>query len=316
MDEENKIDFFGPDVIFAFVAAFIGDITFFFIITHYLCGAFVLGFLWHKTKGVPAKAILISIFLVPFPFLTIGAFLALIISKSKLVEVVLEQVAIQGVALVTGGAGEALEGAALAGEGAEVAATAAEAAEGAGAAAEAGEAATSAAEGAETEAEAGERSVGEKIGEKAEEKGEEKTKEKLSGDENARPSEKSTEHGSGDNTEGNRPQESEEDRRKREKDKDYEEMMETEAETPPIEQAEKELFSERGPQSAQGIETPKEQPQKPGSQENESTRRLRERFEKAQKVREQLDKLKQPQGAQEEEDEDEDEDGKVLGKAA
>ncbi len=143
MDEEleegggNKIDIFDVGVVFAFVAAFMGDISFFLIITHYVAGIFVLGFFWPKTKGFIAKLILLIAFIVPLPLLMVGMFLALIFSN-KIFAIVAEQVIIQGIAVATAGAGETLEGAAATGAAAEAAATAAEAG---GAAATAGEAA-------------------------------------------------------------------------------------------------------------------------------------------------------------------------------
>ena len=68
--------------------------------------------------------------------------------------------------------------------------------------------------------------------------------------------------------------------------------METEAERPAMERVEEELFSEQGPRPAGG-KTTEEPPRKADPRENESTRRLSERF--AKQRREQLERASREQ---------------------
>ena len=159
MKKSDEIDVVGIGFIFAFVVAFIGDAAFsfsllsffpiigfiffgFIIITHYLCGLIIIGFIWSKIRGWLAKLILLLAVIIPGPLLLIGTVLAVIFSN-KVLAAIAEQVIIQAAAVATAGAAEvaevgvAAEGAATAAEGAAVAAEGVgEAAEGAAVAAE------------------------------------------------------------------------------------------------------------------------------------------------------------------------------------
>lgn len=130
MDEEKKeaekIDIFSPAIVFALVAAFIGDFTFFLIITHYLCAAIAFGTFLPKVlpkmQGLLKIGAIISailVFILPLPFIMLTILIDLLVANSKIiatvVEEVVEQVAIQAIAAATGGAGEALEGVAAGG---------------------------------------------------------------------------------------------------------------------------------------------------------------------------------------------------------
>ena len=157
MDEQdNKIDPFSPAVVMAFIVAFLGDISFFLILTHWIAGFIVLAVLWHRMKGFLPKFILVLCAIIPLPILTIGILFGSLISN-KAIAFLAEQVAIQLVAVATGGAGEALEGAALAEEGG---AAAVEGIEASAAAAETATAAESAATAAAEAAEASETASG------------------------------------------------------------------------------------------------------------------------------------------------------------
>ncbi len=136
MDEEKKeaekIDIFNPALVFALVAAFIGDFTFFLVITHYLCGIIVLASFFPKSKGFLAKGVLLLAFLLPLPTLMIGIFLAIILSNKVLAFIAEQAAVIAATVLLTPAGGAAAEGAALAGG---AGAAAGEAAVGAGVAA-------------------------------------------------------------------------------------------------------------------------------------------------------------------------------------
>lgn len=170
MEEENKIDFFEPGTIIFFIMAFLADLSLlgllgiaivpvglviaaFVLMAHWGVGLIIVFYFWGKNRGLLPKAILILFWILPLP-LTVGLIL-MIVSSSKVGEIVVEQVAIQAVAALTAGGGEALEVGAVAAEGAEVAATAAESAEAVETAAEGAEAvgeATGAASGGAAEA--------------------------------------------------------------------------------------------------------------------------------------------------------------------
>ena len=158
--DEEKIDLFEPGTLVFFIMAFFADLTLlgllglaipgvglaiaaFVLMAHWGFGLIILFYFWGKTRGWLPKVILVLFWILPLP-LTLGLIL-MIIASSKIGELVIEQVAIQAVAVATAGAGEALEAGAVAAEGAEVAATAAEGAEAAGAAAEGAEVAGGAA---------------------------------------------------------------------------------------------------------------------------------------------------------------------------
>jgi len=129
-DSKNKIDIFDPVVVLAFVSAFIGDLGAFFILPHYFCGFIVLFAFLPKTRGFIARIVLLLAFLIPGPTLTVGIILGILLSNKFI-----EQVAIQVAAVLTEGAGEALEGVAAAEEAGAAVAEGAEALEAAGAAA-------------------------------------------------------------------------------------------------------------------------------------------------------------------------------------
>jgi type IV secretory pathway TrbL component len=190
MDEEDKIDLFDPATVMFFIMGGFSDLAFlgllglaipaiglaiamFVLGAHYSFGIIIIFYFWGKTRGWLPKVFLLLSWILPLPTLTIGIVLA-ILTSNKVVALIVEQVAIQAVAVATAGAGEALEGAAVAAEGAEVATTAAEGAEAAGAAAEGAEvvggaaeaggaAAEAGAEGVEAGAEAAGESAGENI---------------------------------------------------------------------------------------------------------------------------------------------------------
>lgn len=159
MEDENKIDWLNPGTIMFFIMAAVSDFLFlgliailipgiglaialFILGAHYLFGIIILAFSWGRTRGWMPKMFLILAWVIPLPLLSMGVVLA-IASSNKFVAIVIEQAAIQVVAVATEGAGEALEAGAVAAEGVELAATAAESAE-------AVEAAGAAAEGAGT----------------------------------------------------------------------------------------------------------------------------------------------------------------------
>ena len=85
-DEEKKpehesIDWFGADIIYAFVTAFICDALFFLLIPHYF-GALIVGpIIWGKTRGPLAKGIFIAALVLPLPLLTLGVWAALLLSN-------------------------------------------------------------------------------------------------------------------------------------------------------------------------------------------------------------------------------------------
>lgn len=155
MDEEKKeaekVDIFNPATIFAFVAAFIGDFTFFLIITHYLCALFAFGILLpgllKKTEGIMrvlTVMVCLIAFVLPLPLILIAIILSIILAN-KFLAFVATQAAAAAATAFTGVGGVAVEGAAAA----EAGAVAGEAAIEAGvAAAEASAAAAEAAAGA------------------------------------------------------------------------------------------------------------------------------------------------------------------------
>ncbi len=153
----NPIDWFDPAVVIALTSAFIADLSFilalgvvipvvglvflaFAIGGRLIGGIIAAAIIWGKTQGWIPKLVLLITTLqpIPFPFpvITLGVFLAIILSN-KAIAFITEQVAIQAVAIFTGGAGEALEAGAVAGAGAEGAAATAQAARGAATAAQA-----------------------------------------------------------------------------------------------------------------------------------------------------------------------------------
>jgi hypothetical protein len=321
--QDNKIDWFSVPIIVVFIIGFFGDLSFFLIVTHYFCGAIILAIFAFalKPKGIFPKLILGVVFILPGPFLMIGSFFAILVSNSKLATFLLEQAAIQGAAVLTGGAAEALEVGAIGAEAVEagVAVTEAgevalEAGEAAGAAAEgAGAAAEVGAEAAEVGAETGEAAAGgaeaaeegeggirKKAGEKIKEKFREKLREKLA---------------AGEDEDQARQEVEDEENEEEEVDEEYQDY-EPEASKNPIDVAKKKYFA------PPELTKPKE------DEENESTRRLRERFarrqqelevkrkiEKEQDVRTQLNKPKPPQTGIETQGE-EDQDNSSLPKAA
>ena len=141
--DSDKVDIFDPGVIMIFIIAFFSDLSFLGILglvvpvvgfaivalivfAHYALGIIVIAFMWKKIRGWFATALLLAAWILPLPFLCLGIALS-VIASNKLAALILEQVAIQAIAVATAGAGEALEGAAVAGEAAEVAVEATEA---------------------------------------------------------------------------------------------------------------------------------------------------------------------------------------------
>ena len=140
---QEKASFSDPVVIIAFIAAFFGDVFFILIFPHYILGFLVLVLMFPKAKGFLPNAALVVAWVLPAPLLILASiYVVAKSSDNKLIQlgtIVAEQAGIQAVAAVTGGFGEALEGAAAGAETAEVAAEVTEiAAEGAEATAETG----------------------------------------------------------------------------------------------------------------------------------------------------------------------------------
>ncbi len=118
--------------------------------------------------------------------------------------------------------------------------------------------------------------------------------------------EKATHHEEEDGAETQETEEERGEEEQEEKEEEYEEMMETEAQRPWEETAQQKYFgyqdaSQRTtPPKVEDIETARARimagrRDNTSPKETESQRRLRERFEKAQSVRDQLDKLQRPQ---------------------
>jgi hypothetical protein len=99
------------------------------------------------------------------------------------------------------------------------------------------------------------------------------------------------------------PEKTAEERKQAAVNKDYERIMETDAEKEPIEQAKEKLFSEKGPE---GISEQEKSLQTEQNQikESESTRKLRERFAKMQKAKQVEQELTRPKQAQQVTEED------------
>lgn len=143
MEDEHKIDFLDPGTIMFFIMGVVSDFLFlgllgvlipgiglaigaFVIGAHYFFGLIVFVFFLSKTHGWLPKVILLLAWILPLPLLTIGLVLA-IIGSNKIGALIIETVAIQVIAVATGGGGELLEAGAVGAEGVEVAATGAEA---------------------------------------------------------------------------------------------------------------------------------------------------------------------------------------------
>lgn len=139
----EKLDYLGPQFVFAAVAALMGDLVFLFAIgafipliglvilagvlaAHYFFGLIVGALVIPKLKHFIPKLILGLAILLPLPTLLLGLILA-VVAQNRLIELILTQVAIQAVAAVTGGAGEALEAAEVGAGAAEAGAAAVEA---------------------------------------------------------------------------------------------------------------------------------------------------------------------------------------------
>jgi len=275
--DESKIDIFSPAVIMAFVAAFIGDLTFFLIIPHYLCGVIVLGAFSPKTKGILSKLVLGISFILPGPFLTFGIVVSLILSNKILAFIAEQAAVVAATVFLTPAGGAAVEASATAAEAGAVAAEAgmatAEVAEGAAAAAEGVEAAATAAETAGTTIEmaqnAGEAWEMAETGTEGAEAGV-GAAEGLGGAEEGISPEKL----------GERPEIMPE---------LQENLLEKPAELPGGQNIEEKL--------------PEGQPA-----EKESVKKIRDIYEKAQKTKEQLEKLPRPQRETEEDNEEDQED--------
>ncbi|MBI2888767.1 MAG: hypothetical protein HYY10_02470 [Candidatus Liptonbacteria bacterium] len=113
MDEEegkhSKIDYFGPGIVMAFIAAFAGDLFWLLVIgafippppigltflaagllAHYLAGMMVGGFIFFELKHFVPKAILGAAILLPLPLLMVGMGIALI-AQNRIIEILLIQ---------------------------------------------------------------------------------------------------------------------------------------------------------------------------------------------------------------------------------
>ncbi len=243
----KKIDWFGVDVISAFVIAFVGDLLSIIIIPHYFAAAAIFAILWPRTKGIIVKLILIVAFIIPFPgLLMLAVFLAILFTNSKALEVVVTQVGVIAVTVATGGAGAVAEGAVAGGEAAAVAAEGVAAtAEASTAAAETAQAAArtaeevgtvsgEAGEGAASEQNAGRSS--ETLRQKAERKLKEKFKERL-------------ENGDGDDDQGGPTEQ--EIIAEMEKERELDRALG--GGTSPMEDVEADLFKERSPFNANSV---------------------------------------------------------------
>lgn len=291
--EFAEIDYTDPAIIMGFVLAVICDgaflgligiaipgvglaIAMFVVGAHYLFGIVLLAMLIGKLHGWLAKLLFVLAVVLPLPLLTIGIILGIILSN-KLIAFVAEQVIIQGIAVATAGAGEALEAGAVAEAGVETAGVAveaaAEAAEGAEAVGQAGEAISQAGEaaggvggapgaGMGTPAEAEEGMAGE------------------GGEEAAKEAE-------------------------------IEKQLEAEAEREP-EELEREKLLEKMPEP----EEPEEEvPEEPGEEEKERERRAKKIFKGIKGAGEAIDKATGGEGEKEREEEEEDEEEVPEGEA-
>lgn len=205
--KKEKLDPFEPLFVTAFVVAIARDLACLFligigvpvvgqVIAMFVFAAVAINELFFvfvirpKLQHFAPKLILVGLGAIPIPLAgSVGLFLA-IVAQNRLIELVLTQVAIQAVALATGGAGEVLEGAAVAGGTAEAGATAAEAgiatAEGAAAevaekAGEAGGRMRKLGRAAERRLRAHEKSLEEELGEEEKKGGEEEIPEETFG---------------------------------------------------------------------------------------------------------------------------------------
>lgn len=125
--EDNKIEFSEPMGMMAVLTAVVCDLSsvvlmmalgipgigiifFFFGMGMHYVGVVVVGFLlWGKFRGVLTKVLVVLLWIVPLPTISLGILVGRLFSN-KFIRMIAEQVAIQAVAVATGGAGEALEG--------------------------------------------------------------------------------------------------------------------------------------------------------------------------------------------------------------
>ncbi len=106
-------DFFLLPGLLALAIPGVGPIILFFAAMGHYLASFVVAFLiFPKLKHLLPKLILGLGMFLPAPLLSFAVLLA-ILAQNRLIEFVLTQVVIQGIALATGGAGEALEAGAL-----------------------------------------------------------------------------------------------------------------------------------------------------------------------------------------------------------
>lgn len=160
MNEEGKLDYLSPLVIFSFVLAFAGDFAFIFIIgalipvvglvillgvlgMHYFTGVLMGFIIVPKLQHLIPKIVLILAIILPLPVLLLGLGLGILL-QNKFIEQLAIQLAIVAAGAVTGGAGTVVGETAIAGGG--VAAGAAAAETGAGVAAAGAETAAAGAE--------------------------------------------------------------------------------------------------------------------------------------------------------------------------
>ncbi len=159
MADVEKLSILDPLVIFAAIAAFIGDISWLiaifalaapviglplalYILVGRYVAATIVGFsLWAKAKGWLAKIVLILAVLIPLPLLVLGIILVVLLSN-RFIRFLAEQAVIAVVGTATAGAGvvagEAVAVGEVAAGAAEIAAAGGEITAGAEAAAEAG----------------------------------------------------------------------------------------------------------------------------------------------------------------------------------
>lgn len=134
--EDNKIEFSEPMGMMAILTAVsvdlavivfifslgipgLGIILFFFGMGMHYVGVIVAGILlWNKFRGALTKVVVGFFWAVPLPTISLGIVAGRLLSN-KAIRMIAEQVAIQAVAVATGGAGEVLEAGVVAGRAAE-----------------------------------------------------------------------------------------------------------------------------------------------------------------------------------------------------
>lgn len=119
----RKIDFADPQFILAICFAFIGDLFFWTIVVHWICGFLIIGILWPRVKGFLTKIILVvgaigfPLFL-PLPTAVVAVIAALLMTNA-IVRFVVNQLVLLALDFAFG-AGEAARAAEAAKAGAKV----------------------------------------------------------------------------------------------------------------------------------------------------------------------------------------------------